>query len=131
MSKNRYSIERKERRRSSLRLIYLLSRRKSLQTTTMAIRRQSLWMNLSMNHQSFHHFQSTIPIKNQSLSSSSSSLSSINLLRKKIFRLFLVFSYLISISLLAIGLATFYGLFWSGYTQTSLSITNSSFIYLS
>jgi hypothetical protein len=98
-----------KRRSSAMSLNNLLSRRKSLQTTAIATRRQSLWMNISKNAPTTDDTQTSIfPFGEEPPS----------LMRKKILRLILVFSYLLSISLLAIALATFYGVFWSGYSTT-------------
>lgn len=92
----------------------MLPRRKSLQTTALASQRQSLWMNIAKNAQ-----------KNDSQTSSSATFpfrhQQTNLLRKKILRLLLVFSYLLSISLFGIALVTFYGFFWTGYSTTPAS----------
>ena len=98
-----------KRRASSVSLNHLLSRRKSLQTTALAVRRQSLWMNLSKNAPVVEN-QTPFPSCQQDPS---------NLTRKKLLRLCLVFSYLFSISLFAIALATFYGFFWSGSHPTT------------
>ena len=98
-----------KRRASSVSLNHLLSRRKSLQTTALAVRRQSLWMNLSKNAPVVEN-QTPLPSCQQDPS---------NLTRKKLLRLCLVFSYLFSISLFAIALATFYGFFWSGSHPTT------------
>jgi hypothetical protein len=95
-----------KRRASSVSLSHLLPRRKSLQTTVLASRRQSLWMNIAKNSTSTDAQPSLLPPRIEHTS----------LMRKKILRLLLVFSYLLSISLLAIALATFYGFFWSGYS---------------
>jgi hypothetical protein len=105
------------KRRASITSIgHLLPRRKSLQMTALASQRQSLWMNIAKNAQANNTQQSSFPLREQQTS----------LLRKKLLRLLLVFSYLLSISLFAIGLATFYGFFWSGYgsTQTATEIPN-------
>ncbi|CAF3093313.1 unnamed protein product [Rotaria socialis] len=103
-----------KRRSSAIILNSLLSRRKSLQTTALATRRQSLWMSIAKNVSLSNDFQiSPLPLPQGD-----------NLIRKKVLRLLLVFSYLISISLLAIALATFYGFFWSGYSQSqTITIT--------
>ncbi|CAF1156352.1 unnamed protein product [Adineta ricciae] len=99
-----------EKRQSSIiSLGSILPRRKSLQTTALATRRQSLWMNLSKNPTS----STNPPPLLFPLAQDHSSL-----LRKKILRLLLVFSYLLSISIFGIALATFYGLFWSGYSSS-------------
>ena len=104
----RTSISQK-RRSSTISLSNLLPRRKSLQTTALATRRQSLWMNIAKNPSTTDSVQPTvIPL----------GLDHSSLTRKKILRLLLVFSYLLSISLFAIGLATFYGFFWSGYSTS-------------
>lgn len=96
-----------KRRSSTISLSNLLPRRKSLQTTALATRRQSLWMNIARNAPPTNDDtqSSILPLRQEHT----------NLMRKKILRLLLVFSYLLSISLLAIALATFYGFFWSGY----------------
>jgi hypothetical protein len=111
------SLSLSQKRRSSvISLSNLIPRRKSLQTTALAIRRQSLWMSIAKNGPSNDDAQSSmLPLQIEQTS----------LMRKKILRLLLVFSYLLSISLLAIGLATFYGFFWSGYsTQQTTTILN-------
>ncbi|CAF1190735.1 unnamed protein product [Rotaria magnacalcarata] len=112
-----------KRRSSTIILNSLLSRRKSLQTTALATRRQSLWMSIAKNVSLSTDFQiSPLPLPHGD-----------NLIRKKALRLLLVFSYLISISLLAIALATFYGIFWSGYSQsetTTITATVESLISL-
>ena len=94
-------------------------RRKSQQMTALASQRQSLWMNISKNAQSNHTHLSPLLLQQQR---------HINVMRKKILRLLLVFSYLLSISLFAIALATFYGFFWSGNSTmpTATSISNIS-----
>ncbi|CAF2725242.1 unnamed protein product [Rotaria sp. Silwood2] len=98
-----------KRRSSTVLLSNLLPRRKSLQTTAIATRRQSLWMSIAKNDSSANDFQlSLLPLRQEHNS----------LMRKKLLRLLLVFSYLISISLLAIALATFYGFFWTGYSTS-------------
>lgn len=98
-----------KRSSSTIILNNLLPRRKSLQTTAIATRRQSLWMSIAKNDSGANDFQvSLLPLRQQQNS----------LLRKKLLRLLLVFSYLLSISLLAIALATFYGFFWSGYSTS-------------
>ena len=98
-----------EKRQSSIiSLGSIFPRRKSLQTTALATRRQSLWINLSKNAAS----STSPPPLLLPLAQDHSSL-----LRKKILRLLLVFSYLLSISIFGIALATFYGLFWSGYSS--------------
>jgi hypothetical protein len=103
-----------KRRSSTLSLSNLLPRRKSLQTTALAVRRQSLWMNIAKNASATDDVQPSILPLRQDHS---------NLMRKKFLRLLLVFSYLISISLFAIALATFYGFFWSGYnTQETTNV---------
>lgn len=115
----RNSIEEK-RKRSSIHLIQLFPRRKSLQTTAIAIRRQSLWMNLAKT-------PSTNPEDLYPNANSSFPLDETNdFIRKKILRFLLVFSYLISISLLAIALATFYGFFYSTTDLNSISSTTIS-----
>ena len=109
------------RRASNTSLGQLLPRRKSSQMTALATKRQNLWMSIAKNAQANNN--------QLSLSSSSSSASSLplpiqqqikqpNLMRKKLLRLLLVFSYLLSISLFAIALATFYGFFWSDYSTS-------------
>jgi hypothetical protein len=108
----------------------LLVRRKSLQMTALASQRQSLWMSIAKNAQVNNTQSSPLPFPLQQQHTS--------LLRKKLLRLLLVFSYLLSISLFAIALATFYWFFWSGYstTQTATQIpnvlltTNSSVIHI-
>jgi hypothetical protein len=103
----RYSSMMPKRNSSSVSIGSLLPRRKSLQTTALATRRQSLWMNIAKN-----------PLPNTGVIPSPLPLipDPSNLMRKKILRLLLVFSYVLSISVLAIVLATFYGFFWSGYS---------------
>ena len=104
-----------KRRASSVSLNQLLSRRKSLQTTALAVRRQSLWMNLSKN----------APVVENPTPFPSCQQDPSNLTRKKLLRLCLVFSYLFSISLFAIALATFYGFFWSGsHPPTTATVTD-------
>jgi len=95
---------------------HLLSRPKSSQMTALATKRQNLWMSIAKNTQ-VNSAQST-PIAIQQTS----------LMRKKLLRLLLVFSYLISISLFAIALTTFYGFFWSGYDTTQTATTESNVI---
>lgn len=97
-----------KRRSSTVILNNLLSSRKSLQTTALATRRQSLWMSIA---------KTEAPINEPQFTPLTLLQQNNNLIRKKALRLLLVFSYLISISLLAIALATFYGFFWSGYGQ--------------
>ena len=109
-----------KRRSSAISLSSILPRRKSLQTTALASRRQSLWMNIAKNPSITDDIQtSVLPLQPQPYS----------LIRKKILRVLLVISYLISISLFAVALATFYGFFWSGYsrveTSTVLSVRTS------
>ena len=107
------------RRASNTSLGQLLPRRKSSQMTALATKRQNLWMSIAKNAQANNN-QSSTP------SSSASSLplpiqqqiKQPNLMRKKLLRLLLVFSYLLSISLFAIALATFYGFFWSDYSTS-------------
>ncbi len=116
------------KRRASINSIgHFLPRRKSLQMTALASQRQSLWMNIAKNAQTTATTQSSpLPSRQQQTS----------LLRRKLLRLLLVFSYLLSISLFAIALATFYGFFWSGYSTTQtvtdvpavLSTPNTSII---
>ncbi|UJR13375.1 hypothetical protein I4U23_000392 [Adineta vaga] len=96
-----------KRHSSTISLGNIFPRRKSLQTTAIATRRQSLWMNISKNAPPSSESQHSILPLRQDHSS---------LVRKKFLRLVLVFSYLLSISILAIALATFYGFFWSGYS---------------
>jgi len=98
-----------KRRSSTISLTNMLPRRKSLQTTALATRRQSLWMSIAKNGPSTNDVQTPVlPLRIEHTS----------LMRKKFLRLLLVFSYLLSISLFAIALATFYGFFWSGYSTT-------------
>ena len=97
-----------KRRHSSSHLTQYLSRRKSLQTTALATRRQSLWMSIARNGASVD--SSSSPLRAEQPTNNK---------RKKCLRLLLVVSYLLSISLLAIALATFYGFFWAGYSPTS------------
>lgn len=108
-----------KRRSSVTSLGNILPRRKSLQMTALASQRQSLWMSIAKNAAQTNttNQTSSFPLRSQPQSS---------LLRKKFLRLLLVFSYLLSISLFAIALATFYGFFWSGYstTQTPTEISN-------
>lgn len=99
-----------KQRPSIVSMANLLPRRKSLQMTALAEQRQSLWVNLAKNPQTTQTQVPSFPLRQQQQS---------NLLRKKLLRLLLVFSYLLSISLFAIALATFYGFFWSGYSTTS------------
>ncbi|CAF0739690.1 unnamed protein product [Rotaria sordida] len=96
-------------------LVHLLPRRKSLQTTALASKRQSLWMSIAKNSPTNNTNLPQFPLRQPT-----------NLMRKKFLRLLLVFSYLLSISLFAIALATFYGFFWSGYstTQTTNYVSN-------
>ena len=103
-----------QRHSSTISLGNIFPRRKSLQTTAIASRRQSLWMNIARNASATNDVQPMpLPLRNAHSS----------LMRKKILRLLLVFSYLLSISLLAIALATFYGFFWAGYgTPPSTSV---------
>jgi hypothetical protein len=104
-----------KRRSSTMNITHLLSRRRSLQTTAIASRRQSLWMSIAKNAPPTSEPPPSMLLLRQDHTS---------LMRKKILRLLLVFSYLLSISLLAIALATFYGFFWSGYSRqqtTSIS----------
>ncbi|CAF1241778.1 unnamed protein product [Rotaria magnacalcarata] len=95
------------KRASIVSMANLLPRRKSLQMTALATQRQSLWINLAKNAQINNSQVSSFPLRQQQT----------NLLRKKLLRLLLVFSYLLSISLFAIALATFYGFFWTGYSK--------------
>jgi hypothetical protein len=101
-----------KRRSSTMSLGTLFAQRKSLQTTAIATRRQSLWMNISKNPSTTDEIQpSLLPLRQDHSS----------LMRKKFLRLLLVFSYLLSISLFAIALATFYGFFWTGYSRSKTS----------
>ena len=97
-----------KRRASTSSLSHFLPRRKSLQITALASQRQGLWMNIAKNAQANSTSPSPFPLRQQT-----------NLLRKKLLRLLLVFSYLLSISLFGVALATFYGFFWSGYGPTA------------
>jgi hypothetical protein len=113
-----------KRRSSTASIGNLLPPRKSLQMTALASQRQTLWISIAKNAQA-NTQSSSLPLRQEQP----------NLLRKKILRLLLVFSYLLSISLFAIALATFYGFFWSGssITQTlnigtTISSTNATFI---
>lgn len=109
------------KRRGSVSSIgHLLPRRKSLQMTALASQRQSLWISIAKNAQTNNSQASSFPFRQQQQTS---------LLRKKLLRLLLVFSYLLSISLFAIALATFYGFFWSGYSPKQ-TITESSNVQL-
>lgn len=116
-----------KRRSSTISLSNLFPRRKSLQTTALATRRQSLWMDISKNPST--NDSSTAAASVASTTSPSYCLENdyTSLVRKKILRCLLVFSYLLSISLLAIALATFYGFFWSGYSPTSTT-SNSNIL---
>lgn len=97
-----------KRRSSVMSLSNIFPPRKSLQTTALATRRQSLWMSIAKNPSISDEVETSIlPLQPEPS----------NLIRKKLLRLLLVMSYLISISLFAIALATFYGFFWSGYSQ--------------
>ena len=101
-----------KRRSSAMSLTGLFPRRKSLQTTALTTRRQSLWMSIAKNPSISDDVQTAIlPLQPEPSS----------LIRKKILRILLVISYLISISLFAIALATFYGFFWSGYSRIETS----------
>lgn len=105
-----------KRRSSAISLSSILPRRKSLQTTALATRRQSLWMNIAKNPSITDDIQTSIlPLQPNPVS----------LIRKKILRVLLVISYLISISLFAVALATFYGFFWSGYSRVETSTVRS------
>lgn len=109
-----------KRRSSAISLSSILPHRKSLQTTALATRRQSLWMSIAKNPSITDDIQiSILPLQPEPS----------RLIRKKILRILLVISYLISISLFAVALATFYGFFWSGYsrieTSTVLSVRTS------
>jgi hypothetical protein len=104
-----------KRRASISSMGHFLPRRKSLQITALASQRQSLWMNIAKNAQA-NNTQPTptptpFPLPQEPT----------NLLRKKLLRLLLVFSYLLSISLFGVALATFYGFFWSGYGRTGIA----------
>lgn len=103
-----------KRHSSTISLGTIFPRRKSLQTTAIATRRQSLWMNIAKNAPATHDTPAAMLPLGRAQSS---------LIRKKILRLLLVFSYLLSISLLAIALATFYGFFWSGYSTPHSTTT--------
>jgi hypothetical protein len=105
-----------KRHSSAASLGHLLSRPKSSQMTALATRRQNLWMSIAKNAQINSAQSSPIPIQQTSL------------MRKKLLRFLLVFSYLLSISLFAIALATFYGFFWSGYDTTQTATTGSNVI---
>jgi hypothetical protein len=94
-----------KRRASISHMGHFLPRRKSLQITALASQRQSLWMNIAKNAQTTNTQPSPFLLGQQQT----------NLVRKKFLRLLLVFSYLLSISLFGVALATFYGFFWSGY----------------
>jgi hypothetical protein len=91
---------------------HLLPCRKSLQMTALASQRQSLWISIAKNAQANNTQTTPLPSLQQQQTS---------LTRKKLLRLLLVFSYLLSISLFAIALATFYGFFWSGYSTVQMS----------
>lgn len=103
-----------KRRMSTAGLAHLLPHRKGLQMTALATRRQNLWLNIAKNAQGANG-DSSLPAQPQGNQPS--------LMRKKFLRLLLVFSYLLSISLFAIGLATFYGFFWSGYSTSPTGTT--------
>lgn len=103
----KYAPVASKRRASTTSLSYFLPRRKSLQMTALASQRQSLWMSIAKNSQINDTPVTPLPVQQQT-----------NLMRKKILRLLLVVSYLLSISLFAIALATFYGFFWTGYNST-------------
>ena len=96
-----------KRRASISSMGHFLPRRKSLQITALASQRQSLWMNIAKNAQATNTQPSSNPFQIGQQQT--------NLLRKKFLRLLLVFSYLLSISLFGVALATFYGFFWTGY----------------
>ncbi|CAF3593500.1 unnamed protein product [Adineta steineri] len=98
-------------------LSHLIPHHKSLQMTALASQRQSLWISIAKNAQTDNTQASSLPILGHPHA---------NLTRKKLLRLLLVFSYLLSISLFAIALATFYGFFWSGYTTTQMSNVETS-----
>ena len=112
-----------KRRLSTASLGPLLPSRKGLPMTALATKRQNLWMSIAKN----------APANNTEtpLTSIAQPTQHQSLLRKKILRLLLVFSYLVSISLFAIALATFYGFFWSGYSTSSTEAiaTSTSIIY--
>ncbi|CAF0770220.1 unnamed protein product [Didymodactylos carnosus] len=81
---------------------------KNLRKNSTTPKVKSLWMNIGRNSLSTtpEPLLSNRPRRSQ--------------LRKKLLRLLLVFSYLLSISLFAIALATFYGFFWTAHlTPTS------------
>ncbi|CAF0763528.1 unnamed protein product [Adineta ricciae] len=104
-----------EKRCSSITsLSHLLPRQKTSQMTTLASQRQSLWISIAKNAQLNANQQSSLPLLQQQQQQTS-------LTRKKFLRLLLVFSYLLSISLFAIALATFYGFFWTDYSTTQIS----------
>lgn len=111
-----------KRRLSTASLGNLLPSRKGSPMTALAAKRQNLWMSIAKNPEAQNSELTSIPLQRETEPPS--------LLRKKILRLLLVFSYLLSISLFAIALATFYGFFWSGYdtnvAQTSTTIFVSS-----
>ena len=107
-----------KRRASIGHMGHILPRRKSLQITALASQRQSLWMNIAKNAQTTSTQPSPFSLGQQQT----------NLLRKKLLRLLLVFSYLLSISLFGVALATFYGFFWPGYgtKEPSADLSNIS-----
>ena len=115
-----------KRRMSTTGLAHLLPNRKGLPMTALATRRQNLWMSIAKNAQGNSVDSSSFPLRQQNKQPS--------LMRKKFLRLLLVISYLLSISLFAIGLATFYGFFWSGYspspsvTATTMTHTDTTVI---
>ncbi|CAF1085043.1 unnamed protein product [Adineta ricciae] len=94
-------------------LSHLLPRQKTSQMTALASQRQSLWISIAKNAQLNANQRSSLPLLQQQQQTS--------LTRKKFLRLLLVFSYLLSISLFAIALATFYGFFWTDYSTTQIS----------
>lgn len=100
-----------KRRLSTASLGQLLPARKGLPMTALATKRQNLWMSIAKNSQP-NNMEPPIATMTPTTPRQTS------LLRKKILRLLLVFSYLVSISLFAIALATFYGFFWSGYSPS-------------
>ena len=104
-----------KRRLSAASLSNLLPNRKGLPMTALATNRQNLWMSIAKNPSSQPTLEETsITLRRQ--------IEPPSLLRKKLLRLVLVFSYLLSISLFAIALATFYGFFWTGY-ETNVALT--------
>lgn len=119
-----------KRRSSTISLSNLFAQRKSLQTTAIATRRQSLWMDISKNPMATELTTAATTSTTGAAAAAAAIAGALppsyclendytRLIRKKFLRFLLVLSYLISISLLAIALATFYGFFWSGYSPTS------------